>query len=250
MWCPRCDQGEVVRGRTIQTNESVLLCEECDATWLEGETVSASSFLDFSSFMEDRHLPGVWSEIVASGRECCEDDYLKIAFNNNWLIEWTDGRLELLRPTNIEHQLIVGRLFHLFNLFVQTAHLGVVLFAPLPVKVASTRYREPDLIFQSAANHAKSNRKYYEGADLVVEVVSDDPQSHVRDYEQKLEDYARANIPEYWIVDPQTSTISVMTLNSGRYEARGVYKTGDIASSKLLEGLTVTVDDVFAAGKK
>ena len=250
MWCPRCDQGEVVRARIIQTNEPVLLCEECDALWLEGETVSASSFIDFSSFMKDRHLPDVWSEIVASGSECCEDDYLKLAFNNNWLVEWTDGQLELLRPPEREHQLIVGRLFHFFDLFVQTTHLGVVSFAPLPVKIASTKYREPDLIFQTTANHAKSNRKYYEGADLVVEVVSDDPQSHVRDYEQKLVDYARAGIPEYWIVDPQAVTISVMTLAAGKYETRGVYKAGEEASSQLLNGLCVNVSDVFAAGKR
>ena len=179
-----------------------------------------------------------------------EREYLDVALTSNQLIEYSDGFIEVLPTPTIEHQLIVRFLLDVFRAFIEPKNLGMVLFAPLPVWTRVRQYSEPDLIFQSAANHAKSNRKYYQGADLVVEVVSDDPQSHVRDYEQKLEDYARANIPEYWIVDPQTSTISVMTLVAGQYQSHGIFKAGDVASSKLLDGLTVSVSDVFAAAKK
>jgi Uma2 family endonuclease len=42
---------------------------------------------------------------------------------------------------------------------------------------------------------------YWEGADLVVEIVNrDDP---ARDLETKRAEYAEAGIPEYWIVDPR-----------------------------------------------
>lgn len=179
-----------------------------------------------------------------------EREYLDVALTSNQLIEYSDGFIEVLPMPTIEHQLIVRFLLDVFRAFIEPKNLGMVLFAPLPVWTRERQYREPDLIFQSAANHAKSNRKYYQGADLVVEVVSDDPQSHVRDYEQKLEDYARANIPEYWIVDPQTSTISVMTLVAGQYETHGVFKAGEKATSKLLDGLVAEVSDVFAAGKR
>jgi Uma2 family endonuclease len=179
-----------------------------------------------------------------------EGEYLDLALSSNQLIEYSDGFVEVLPMPTIEHQLIVRFLLDVFRAFIEPRNLGMVLFAPLPVWTRDRQYREPDLIFQFEENHAKSNRKYYKGADLVVQVVSDDAQSHTRDYEQKLDDYARANIPEYWIVDPQTATISVMTLSVDRYETRGVYKAGEQASSKLLEGLTVNVSDVFVAAKR
>ncbi|BBO36103.1 Uma2 family endonuclease [Lacipirellula parvula] len=179
-----------------------------------------------------------------------EQEYLDLALSSNQLIEYSDGFVEVLPMPTIEHQLIVRFLLDVFRLFVEPKDLGVVLFAPLPVWTRDRQYREPDLIYQSAENHAKSNRKYYKGADLVVEVVSDDAQSHARDYEQKLADYARAGIPEYWIVDPQAGTISVMTLAADKYETHGVFKASDEASSRLLDGLRVNVSDVFAAGKR
>ena len=63
--------------------------------------------------------------------------------------------------------------------------------------------------------------RFWTGADLVVEVVSPDDPS--RDFVQKRGDYAEAGIPEYWIVEPGTETITVLTLAGGTYVERGVF---------------------------
>jgi Uma2 family endonuclease len=45
--------------------------------------------------------------------------------------------------------------------------------------------------------------EYWEGADLVMEVVSSHDEDRRRDLVVKREEYARAGIAEYWIVDPE-----------------------------------------------
>jgi hypothetical protein len=75
----------------------------------------------------------------------------------------------------------------------------------------------------SAADPRRQNA-YWTGADLVIEVVSpDDPQ---RDLVTKRSEYAQAGIPEYWIVDPQTETITVLRLEDARYVEHGVFRPG------------------------
>ena len=82
--------------------------------------------------------------------------------------------------------------------------------------------------------------------DLVMEVVSeDDPE---RDYVKKREDYARGGVAEYWIVDPQRQEIAVLNLAGKRYETHGVFRPGEEASSRLLDGFSVPVKSVFDAG--
>lgn len=80
-------------------------------------------------------------------------------------------------------------------------------------------------------------------ADLAVEVVSpDDP---ARDYEEKRADYAAAGIAEYWIVDPEHATITVLSLRGDEYSEHGLFASDEVATSPLLEGLAVDVAAVF-----
>jgi Uma2 family endonuclease len=186
-------------------------------------------------------VQGAWSE----------SDYLSVALNENWLIEFTDGCVEILPMPTIEHQLILKFLLKSLESFVEPRNLGVVLFAPVPLRtLAKRKYREPDLIFNFSENHPKPEERYYKTADLVMEVVSDDRQSHERDYQKKREDYAEAGIKEYWIVDPQEQRITVLALEASQYAEHGAFGVGSTAHSRLLEGFKVSVDDVFAAGKR
>ncbi len=122
---------------------------------------------------------------------------------------------------------------------------GRVYYGPLRLRVREDKYREPDLLLLLDANDPRRQNRYWLGADLVVEVVSpDDPD---RDLVEKRRDYAEANIPEYWIVDPREQTITVLRLADGRYVEHGVFGRGARATSALLEGFFVDVDAVFDA---
>jgi Uma2 family endonuclease len=90
------------------------------------------------------------------------------------------------------------------------------------------------------------HEEYWEGADLVMEVVSAAPRSRKRDLVEKPSDYARAGISECWIVDPKLQQITILVLRGKKYRLAGTYKKGTQAVSRLLPGFSVEVAPVFA----
>ena len=71
----------------------------------------------------------------------------------------------------------------------------------------------------SEEHRDRIGEEYWEGADLVMEVVSRDAESRKRDLLQKPLEYAEAGIQEYWIVDPRKSSIMVLTLQGKMYSS-------------------------------
>jgi Uma2 family endonuclease len=111
--------------------------------------------------------------------------------------------------------------------------------------VRDGKFREPDILLLRDARDPRRQDRFWRGADLVAEVVSeDDPE---RDTQIKRIDYAEAGIPEYWIVNPLDETVTVLTLSAGSYAEYGVFRRGDEACSKLLDGFAVRVDAIFDA---
>ena len=178
--------------------------------------------------------------------EWTEADYL--AIESTRMVELSDGCLEFLNLPSVSHQLIVAYVFGRLNPFVIGRASGTVLFAPLPVHLWSGKYREPDIIYLRP-ERLRNRPKYPEGAELVVEVVSEGEEDRKRDLEIKPEEYAVARIAEYWIVDPQERRITVLTRDGKVYRLHGVFGPGTQATSVLLAGFTVAVDAVFAAGQ-
>ncbi len=174
-----------------------------------------------------------------------EEEYLDL--DSNLLVEFTDGNIEVLPMPTFSHQRITLWLLQRLLAFVEARDLGEVLFAPLPVRVAPRVYREPDILFVSR-NHADwEEDRCAAGADLVVEVVS--PSNKKRDLVQKRAEYARAKIPEYWIVNPQDGTVRVLNLKGRTYEERK-FVAGEQATSRVLDGFQVAVTDLFNSASK
>ena len=170
-------------------------------------------------------------------------EYLDL--KGNRLIEFSNGYIEVLTMPTMRHQLIVLFLSDVFRAFLARGNLGRLLVAPFRVRLWPDKFREPDVMIMRAQNAHRMGEEYWDGADLVIEVVSDDDRR--RDLETKRFEYARAGIPEYWIVDPQTETVSVLTLDGGAYTAHGEFPRGRRADSRLFPGFDVAVDEVFDA---
>ncbi|GAB4109654.1 MAG: type II toxin-antitoxin system Phd/YefM family antitoxin [Roseiflexaceae bacterium] len=179
-------------------------------------------------------LQGLWTE----------EQYLKLTNQTNHLIEFTDGEIEVLAMPTRSHQLIVRWLFLALFTFLQPRG-GLVLFAPLRLQIRPGKQREPDILLVRDPDDPRNQEAFWLGADLVVEVVSpDDPE---RDIKIKRGDYADAGIPEYWIVNPLDATITVLTLDEEAYREHGIFHRGDRATSHILEGFHISVDEVFNA---
>jgi Uma2 family endonuclease len=124
--------------------------------------------------------------------------------------------------------------------------LGKVYFNGIRLRIRPRKLRLPDIIFLHKDHfHARHNR-VWDGADLVMEVVSDDPKDHKRDYQEKLADYAEAKIAEYWIIDPDRQRVIVHRFEGDRYIVHGEFTGGLQATSVLLEGFGIDVAALFA----
>jgi Uma2 family endonuclease len=174
-----------------------------------------------------------------------EEAYLDLTDGTNRRIELVDGRLEFL-PTPTElHQALVAFLYQALLQFVTKAGLGIVPYAPLRVRMPNGKYREPDVMFLRKENfHLRSNR-IWNGADLLMEIVSGDPKDRQRDYRDKLTDYAGAKISEYWIVDFERRIVTVHRLEGDRYTIHGEFGPGHHATSVLLPNFTIDVAELF-----
>lgn len=175
-----------------------------------------------------------------------EDEYFSLPGMR--LVEFSRGCVEVLPMPTRTHQLIARFLDHILSLFVAAGRLGTVLNAPFPVRLWEEKYREPDVMLMLIAHRDREHEDHWEGADLVIEVVSGGRSDRRRDLVTKRAEYARAGIPEYWIVDPEEQKILVLTLDAGAYHTHGEFGSGDQATSALLPGFTVDVDAAFAAG--
>jgi Uma2 family endonuclease len=195
----------------------------------------------------DDHAEPAWEVALlfpAQG-EWSEDEYLWLTDHTRRLVELTDGHIEVLPGPTDEHQCIVLFLYRALYAFLTALGSGVVLVAPLRLRLHTGRYREPDVLLLRSASDVRRSNRFWTGADLVLEVVSpDDPK---RDLVRKRREYARAGIAEYWIVDPAAAHIIVLRLQGTTYVEHGVFPRDTPATSALLEGFTVDVATVLDA---
>jgi Uma2 family endonuclease len=192
----------------------------------------------------ERALHKVVLELLPPQGDWSEEDYLWLTDDTSRLIELVDGYIEALPAPTDEHQAISGVLRRAFLLHLHALD-GIVLYAPLRIRIRARKFREPDLLVLRDASNPRRQNRYWLGADLVVEIVS--PDKPERDLVEDRADYAVAGVAEYWIVDPRQQAITVLALHEGQYQEHGVFSRGVQATSALLAGFAVAVDDVLDA---
>jgi Uma2 family endonuclease len=171
-----------------------------------------------------------------------EEHHHRLSPSTSRLFEFTNGKLELVPLPTDKHQVIIALFYR--SLFPHVERIGgVVLFAALRLRIVEGKFREPSLMLLLDANDPRRDNRYWTGADLVIEVVSEDDPG--RDTVAKRADYAEGRIPEYWIVSPMDETITVLRLAGVRYTEHGVFRRGHSATSVLLPECSVQISAIF-----
>jgi len=172
-----------------------------------------------------------------------EHDYFALPESNS-IIELSDGELEMPPPASDAHQNAAGNLYYKLRQFVEQYQLGIVRFAPMPVRLSEGKIREPDVLFLRAEHLDRVGDHVYGPPDWVAEVLS--PSTRNVDEGEKLHEYAQAGVPEYWLVDPKDRIIRVYVLPEGKdvYTLAAKYTADQTARSETLSGFEVIVGSI------
>ena len=161
--------------------------------------------------------------------------------------ELVDGHIVVTPPTRAQHGAVNVRIAALLSQHVSRRGLGKVLNSGYDLPSGDTL--EPDVSFLSAARlggvaFTDDERGFCRVVpDLVVEVLSRGT-AHL-DRNKKKSIYAKNRVAEYWMVDPKRRSVWLLYLGATDYEEPSVISSGPI-DSRVLPGLTFTVEDVFA----
>jgi Uma2 family endonuclease len=136
------------------------------------------------------------------------DDFLQFP-DDGLRHELIDGEHYATPSPNFRHQQLSARLFASFVRYLdQHPESGEALYAPLDVVFTQYDVVEPDLLFIGANRTGVITEKNIQGApSLVIEILS--PGTRKRDKGIKRDLFARGDVEEYWMVDPDHATITV-----------------------------------------
>jgi len=102
----------------------------------------------------------------------------------------------------------------------------------------------PDLTVFCNKNGLGEGRKRFTGIpDFIVEILSPSNQQH--DLVTKMNLYAKYDIPEYWIINPLTHSLSIYTLEENGYYVQSIVEKHGTVQSFEFPDLVVDLDDMF-----
>jgi Uma2 family endonuclease len=163
--------------------------------------------------------------------------------------ELIDGEHVVTPSPNTLHQTISLNLVRVLLPYLDRHRLGEVRYAPFDVKLSLFTVLVPDLVYFTAERFARVvNEKHATAApDLVVEILS--PGTRRRDKGRKRAIYDREGVREYWIVDPESRSITALRrprADAGLTDVTTLtLEASGVLESPLFPGLRIPLRDVF-----
>ncbi|MFL5345309.1 MAG: Uma2 family endonuclease [Hyalangium sp.] len=155
-------------------------------------------------------------------------------------VELLEGVIVELSPRGVAHARIITRLTKLLVLSLGDAF---DVRPQVPLTLDGQSEPEPELAVVPASAVPSDEHPHH--ALLVVEVAS---ASLARDRDVKARLYARASIPEYWLIDADKACIEVYRepdAAQGRYRSREVRSGGEVLECRSLSGVSLPLTRIF-----
>jgi len=179
-----------------------------------------------------------------------QDEYYTYSDYLHWeteqRYELIDGVPYLMSPApSWTHQKISGELNRQFANFLLDKSCKVFA-APFDVRLNADKSDDtvvqPDLVI--VCDQSRLVKTGYMGVpEMIIEILS--PSTARHDKLLKFNKYLEAGVSEYWIVDPESKTLSVYLLKNGEYISR-VYSEDVIVPVTALEGCEINMQSVFS----
>jgi Uma2 family endonuclease len=172
------------------------------------------------------------------------DDYCLLPNDRN-RYEILDGELSVTPAPTTRHQTALGNLYRFLANHIVANQLGKLFIAPTDLILASTTVVQPDLIFVGNDRLNIVTERAIEGSPtLVIEILS--PTTHRTDRVTKAQLYAKYQVPQYWLMDPDQQTLEAYELVIDRYDLAASARDAEVFAPSLFSGLSIQLSNLWA----
>ena len=161
--------------------------------------------------------------------------------------ELIDGEHYVTPSPNIRHQRIIGNLYFLIRVWLESHPIGQIFLSPLDVVFSDFDVVEPDLLYLSNERASQVlTQLHVKGVpELVVEIASKSTRKRDETIKRRL--YERVGVSEYWVVDPAIDVIRIYRREDDGF-GRPVElscEADDVLTTPLLPGLQLLLRNIF-----
>ncbi len=154
-----------------------------------------------------------------------------------------EGELIYMPSPFTNHQKISGNIYSEIRAYIKMKNLGEVYFSPLDVHLDDKNVYQPDILFVSIKRSSIINKFIFGAPNFIVEILSKSSES--KDRNEKMVNYGKFGVDEYWIVNLNQENIEVYHNTLGILVHKQTAGKEDTIISLAINGFELNVSDVF-----
>jgi len=166
------------------------------------------------------------------------EEFMALPVENYKHYELVEGELFVNPAPNYRHQIVIGNIYMAFRLYLARHGGGRAMMSPIDVVLSPETVLQPDVaVFLGDPEPMLQWKNAQVPPEIAGEVLSEGSYHHDKVTKRRL--YLQYGVEEYWIVDPDALTVTIVR---GDQEITAA----DTITTPLLPGFALPLRDVFA----